>query len=140
MGATWRIRLNNPCSVAMLAVATCSFLHVSINCLLYFNANISFKKASASGGLRSPGPLPGLRHWTPLGNFQTPSLLSCLPNNPVRSTPLRRAEYNNKAQLFRLTLELTVNWCCHVVNASEKSEFVRCRSVRLESRDREGFD
>ena len=42
------------------------------------------KKASAF----PPDPLPGIRPWTPLGVPQTPSLLLCPPNNPVRSTPL----------------------------------------------------
>ena len=45
-------------------------------CLLYFNANImcSFtKKASASGGLRPPNPLPGLCPWTSL---REPSFMS----------------------------------------------------------------
>jgi len=34
--------------------------------------------------------LPGLRPWTPLGDFRPPdpSLFLCPPNNPVRSTPL----------------------------------------------------
>ena len=62
-------------------------------CFLYFNANImgSFtKNTSASGGLRDPDPLLGLRPWTQLGNFCPPDPQSSFtsPNNPVRSTPL----------------------------------------------------
>ena len=51
---------------------------------------VSQKKSLAFEGLRPPDPLPGLRPWTLLGDFcpQTPSLLLCPPNNPVRSTPL----------------------------------------------------
>ena len=35
-------------------------------------------------------PLPGLRPWTPLGDFRLPGPQSSFmsPNNPVRSTPL----------------------------------------------------
>jgi len=28
-------------------------------------------------GVRPPDPLPGLRHWTPLGDFRPPDLLAC---------------------------------------------------------------
>ena len=53
----------------------------SSNCyLLYFSTNImcSFTKKLQ---LRPPDPQPGLRPWTPLGDFrpQTPSLLLCPP-------------------------------------------------------------
>jgi len=47
----------------------------------------SFTKKLQLLGDEVPDPMPGLRHWTPLG-FQTPSILLYPPNNPVRSTPL----------------------------------------------------
>ena len=47
---------------------------------------------SASGGLHFPDPIPGLRHWTPLGDFrhQTPWQLSFhfAPNLCGLATPL----------------------------------------------------
>jgi len=59
-------------------------------CILTQILCVVSQKASASGGLHPPDPLPGLHPWTPLGDFvsQTPNLLLCPPNNPVRSTPL----------------------------------------------------
>ena len=43
-----------------------------------------YKNASASGGRSPPDPLPGLRPWTPLGDFR----ISCPPNPSNLATPL----------------------------------------------------
>ena len=57
-------------------------------CLLYFNANImcSFTKKLQLLPQTPTGLRPGPRWGTSVP--QTPSLLLCPPNNPVRSTPL----------------------------------------------------
>jgi len=59
-------------------------------CILMQILCVVSQKASASGGLHLPDPLPGLHPWTLLGDFHptAPSLLLCPPNNPVKSTPL----------------------------------------------------
>jgi len=42
-----------------------------VSCILMQNCVVS-QKASASGVLRPPDPLPGLHHWTPLGDVRPP--------------------------------------------------------------------
>jgi len=46
---------------------------------------VYFNNAPASGGLRSPDPLPGLRPWTPLGDFRPPDSVIWPPTQPSRA-------------------------------------------------------
>ena len=66
-------------------------------CILMQILCVVSQKASASGGLRPPDPLPGLRLGPRWGTSvpQTPSLPLCPPNNPVRSTPLDTSTIDN---------------------------------------------
>jgi len=65
---------------------------------------ICYKKrkcASASGGLRPPDPLPRLRPWTPLGDYQTPSLVQF--KNFVKKALLFTFRKRLKLHLFPLS-------------------------------------
>ena len=52
-------------------------------CILMQLLCVVSQKASASGGLRSPDPLPGLRPWTALGNFRPPGPQSSFMSPPI---------------------------------------------------------
>jgi len=55
-------------------------------CFLYFNSNIM---SSVTKKLQLPRLPTGAPPLNPAGELQSPSLLLCPPNNPVRSMPLR---------------------------------------------------
>jgi len=46
-----------------------------VYCILMQILCVVSQKGSASGGLRPPHPLPGLRPWTPMGNLSPPIIL-----------------------------------------------------------------
>ena len=63
-------------SIRVAATVVCCIL-MQILCV------VSQKKLQLLGGLHPPDPLPGLRPWTPLGNFRTPDLQSSFMSPPI---------------------------------------------------------
>ena len=105
------------CMFVLYNFCTNRFITIFMLYPFFFSRTSKFytfaKKASASGGLRPPGPLSGLCPWTPLGNFHSPDpLTSCPPYvHPEYATAkvhvlLRRRQDSLRPQEMGLGLDL----------------------------------
>ena len=90
-------------------------------CILMQLLCVLSQKASASGGLRTPDPPPGLRPWNPLGS-PDPQSSFMSPNNPVRSTPL----VTTQGRRQRLT-----SFSIGATNTAVKLGAITCRCMSI---------